>query len=581
MSVRQQIQDLTSREESYVLLQRFSMPTKDGSKDAIAVTFEVSKILLSFYTLLVGVIMLQLWYLVVLVGIARAARSPKLTRNKGVANVAIWNCQASPLAVIKAMFDYRSHIPLYALMWAAAAALAWAGSFTMSLLVTPELIIGAAAPANLKAIYVPETPSTELSSVYLRWQSLHTPSNLRAVEVLGAVDPKKGQATNTSSFNVVVQDPQTSTDSEGRDVYRIDYSYNLDGVDFGLQHVPHLGLAVIGSCVTEYGWYNSSVFDDIANVTYDTYFAYNNESSPVQVSLADGKPPVAWVVAPEDQPGGANVTFAFIISSIERRSFTPGTDPWYLTEPVVGEENGAAYRVQSQRPALSCWQQDTWTYNGQARPVLQIDELKALPPALVDVFQATLATPRIINLAQALGTSALKSAATSQGYYFDAAVSSIRADLERLVLGAYIATKNTLQETTMFSHPYDDIANLAYDSATKQFKDGAADFVLYGSGFAALRVKFLIIVPVIAFVLWLLVYLLTDNPCVVLPWAYVNALKAPVLYTAVDTETFRDDNASKWDRTSQAPHYPEKKAPASVRPAHHGRTFSWDSEQQK
>ena len=115
MTVSQQIEELASRSESYVLLQRFSMPTQDGPQDAIAVTFEVSKILLSFYTIMVGFIMLQLWYLVVLVGIGIFAKSKRLTRNMGVANVAIWNSQA-PLSVIKAMFDYSSRIPLYALM---------------------------------------------------------------------------------------------------------------------------------------------------------------------------------------------------------------------------------------------------------------------------------------------------------------------------------------------------------------------------------------------------------------------------------------------------------------------------------
>ncbi|OCK73696.1 hypothetical protein K432DRAFT_261432, partial [Lepidopterella palustris CBS 459.81] len=479
----------------------FSMPTKHGSKDAIAVTFEVSKILLSFYTLLVGVIVLQLWYLVVLVGIGIAAHSRNLTRNMGVANVAIWNSQASPLAVIKAMFDYRSHIPLYALMWAAAAALAWAGSFTMSLLVSPELIIGAAAPANLHAIYVPETPSGNLSSVYLRWQSLQVPSNLRAIEVLQAVNPKNGQTTNTSSFNVVVKDPVISTDAKGREVYQVDYSYNLDGVDFGLQHFPTLGLAVDGSCITEYGWYSTSEVDPNTNVTYDIYHPYGIETENLTVSLSDGKPPLAFIYVPQNQ-SGANISFASFISSVQRRSFTPGTDPWYLTQPTSGEPNGAAYEVLPGRPALSCWQQDTWTHNGLAKPAFEMEQLGALPPALVDVFKAALSVPRIINLAQALGTSALKSAATSQGYYFDAAASSIRADLERLVLGAYVATKNTLQETTMFSDAYGDIANLAYDQTTKQYKDGAADFVIYGSGFAALSVRFLIVIPVVTSVLW-------------------------------------------------------------------------------
>ena len=541
MTVSQQIEELASRSESYVLLQRFSMPTQDGPQDAIAVTFEVSKILLSFYTVMVGFIMLQLWYLVVLVGISVVAKSKRLTGDIGVANVAIWNSQA-PLSVIKAMSDYRSYIPLYALMWATAAALAWAVSFTMSLLVSPELIIGAAAPANLQSIYVPETPdSNTLSSVYLRWLSLQVPSNLRAINVLEALNPKMG-----SSFNVIVQNPITLTDSNGRRVYQVDYSYNLSEVDFGLQHIKELSLAVQGSCVTNYSWFNSTWQDPASGAIYDAYFPYGNQSYQINASLSDGKPPLVTFFAPE-QPSGVNISFAAIISSVQRRSFTPGSDPWYLTQPwpanLAADPNGAGYQVLNGRPALSCWQQDMWTSNGQSKGTNEIEQLGALPPALVDVFKAALGLPRIINLAQALGTSALKSAATSQGYYFDAQASSLHDDLERLVLGAYVATKNTLAETTMFSNIYPDIANLAFDSSTEKFKNGAADFVIYGSGFAALRINFVVVVPVITVVLWLTLYLLTDSPCFPLPWAYVSALKASVLYSVVDVETFQDYRA--------------------------------------
>jgi len=217
-----------------------------------------------------------------------------------------------------------------------------------------------------------------------------------------------------------------------------------------------------------------------------------------------------------------------------------------------------------------------WSRGGKNASILQIEQLN-VPAGLVDILQAALGQPRIIFLAQALGTSALKSAATSQGYYFGAGASNLHDDLERLVLGAYVATKNTLAETTMFNDEYDDITNLALDATAKQYKDGVADFVIYGSGFAALRINFLVVVPVITVVLWLAVYLLTDNPCFPLPWAYVNALKAPVLYSAVDVETFQNDGGSKWRRTSQAPYYEEKDKPAHVRPKYDKGTFSWHS----
>lgn len=370
MGVSEQIHEYATG-GNYVFLQRFSMPNKDGPEDAIAVTFETSKILLSFYTIMVGVIMLQLWYLVILVGIGISAKSQRLTRNMGVANVAIWNSQASPLSVIKAMFNYRSHIPLYALAWAFAALLAWAGSFTMSLFVSPKLIIGAAAPANMKSIYAPTVPQNLESSAYLRWLSLQVPSNLRAIEVLGAVNSTTGQATNVTSFNVTVEEPKISTNAEGNQTYQVDYSYDLDWVDFGMQHLEGLRLDVQGSCITEYNWY-AGYQVDTSNATYDTYFLYGNQINNITVSQSDGKPPLVTFVAPENQ-SGANISFVAIISSVQRRSFTQGTDPWYLTESVTGEPHGANNIVQRARPPLSCWQQDMWSRGDKSASILQIE----------------------------------------------------------------------------------------------------------------------------------------------------------------------------------------------------------------
>lgn len=552
------------------------MPTEDGSRDAIAVTAEASKILLSFYTLMVSVIALHLWYLFVLVAIALAYRNKKLTRNHGVANVAIWNSQASPLSIIKAMFDYRWHIPKYASLWAAAAFLAWTGSITMSLLVSPQLIIGAAAPANLKSIYVPSVPESQQSSPYLRWWSLHVPAYLRAIEVLEAKDPKTGGAANTSSFDVTIQNPKRWNDSSNNDMYQVDYSYNITGVDFGLQHFPHLNLEVRGSCHTEYSWYLSeeSGGNRTTGLYTDWYTIFNNTA---KVTNTDGSRPLTIAYLDEERTG-ANISFAFLISSVTRRSFTQGSDPWYLTQSLLRDPEGAAYQVTGGRPPLSCWEQSLMSNNGgPQKSILEIEQLGVLPKGLVEVLEDALNTPSIFRLTQALGNSALKSAQTSLGAYFDAATASIHRDLTRLVLGAYFATRNTLAETTMFDDQYEDIPNLAFDQTTKQYKDGVADFVIYGSGFAALSVKVLIIIPVLTVFLFLSVYMLTDNPFKPLPWAYVNALKAPVLYSSLDNETFKVDSSDKWKRRSATPHYTEKNQLALVRPKYERGAFSWDN----
>lgn len=579
MDISEQIHQLTTRREDYVLLQRFKMPTKHGSRDAIAVTVEASKILLSLYTLMVSVIAIHLWYIFVLIAIARVYKREKLTRNHGVINVTIWNSQASPLSIIKSMFGYRWQTPKYAFFWAAAAFAAWAGSSAMSLLVSPLLIIGTAAPARLESIYVPTVPDTEQNSPFLRWSSLHVPAYLRAIEVLEATDPRTGGAANTSRYDVTVQNPINWNDSLNNTMLQVDYSYNITGVDFGLQHLPHLTLEVRGSCRTEYSWFQSDISgrDNDTGIATDYYEFFNDTWS---VSTTDGRSPMTFAIADKTSTG-SNRSFAFLTSSLLRRSYTQGFDPWYLTKSGGMDEEGALYQVVvGARPALSCWEESLMSNDGgPKKSFLELDQLGVLPTGLLDIFQDALENPAIVSLAQALGSSALKSAQTSVGIYFDAATARLQDDLARLVLGAFFATRNTLVETTLFDNRYEkaDIPNLAFDPATKQYKDGVADFVIYGNGFAALSVKFLIIIPVITVFLFVSVSLLTDNPFKPLPWAYVNALKAPVLYSTLDNETFKADSGDKWQRRSATPHYTEKEQLAAVRPKYEGRAFSWES----
>jgi hypothetical protein len=571
------IRDLASLDETYVLLQRFKMPHDHGSTDAIAVTVEVGKILLSFYTLMMNVIILHLWYLFVLVAIAISAKSKTLTRNMGAANVAIWNSQA-PLSVLKAMFDYRSHIPLYALGWALAASLAWGAAIVMSLLVSPSLIIGNAAPANVAKIYYPANPPKGLSSPTLTFASLLVPSNLRAIEVLEARDDKTGQKRNTSNFGVAVEDPRFWKDESGNPNVQVDYSFHVSGVDFGLQLLHDLRLEVQGSCHTEYSWWDGTyVFDE---TPYDRYYLFNNQSTePKIVSRRDGRAPIATVFQHGDE--GGNATFAFLISSLQLLSFSEGTDPWYLTERYEDNETTAGYQVSSGRPPLVCWEKNAWSRGaGPKFPITEIEKIQGLKSGTVELFKASLSVPRIIGLTQALGTSALKSASTSKGVFFHAGTSSIHSDLQRLVLGAYMATKNTLTELTMFPEGADShIPNLAFEQATGRFKEGVADFVVLGSNFAALSIRVLIIIPVMTIFLWLTVYLLTDNPFAPLPWTYVNALKAPVLYTRVDHESLNPEDKGNWNLKSQLPHFTSEKSLAVARPQYNraSRTLSWDS----
>ncbi|KAH6665113.1 hypothetical protein B0J14DRAFT_234982 [Halenospora varia] len=570
MSVVPELLALVAPSADYTLWKRFTMPTHDGPRSAIAVTLESSKVLQSLYALMLKMIVIQVWYLVVLIGIALSARPNKpRSHNISIANVIIWNAQSSPLDIVKLMFGYIAHISLYAIIWAFLAALAWGASIAFSLLISPELIIGFAAPVSSEAIYVPEfSPIQNQSSYSLRLNSISTSANLRAI---GAAD------NVTSNSNVNVGKPIITTSAFGESIYTINYSYSVSDVDFGLQNTTGLLLTVNGSCFTDYTAYAGA--DNKTDFPTDVYvlFASNHTA---HVSTIDGGPPLAtFIIDPADPgtPFGSNISYAITISSLGRKSYTPGTDPWYTTVQLKDDALGAGYIVTQGRPVLNCWQTDIWSYQGKRQSINNLGQLGALSPSFVMTFQRFLSTPRIINLAQSLGTTALKSATGSLGRYFDAQSSNLHDDLQRLVLGAYIATRDMLQETTRFSRQYSDISNLMH-GGDGNLLPGADRFVIYTGDAAALSVPMLISVPIVAALLLGLVFLLTTSfPCYAIPWGYVEALRAAVIYSALDNDPKNDH----WDRRTPAPIFkPNPNAQgvvheAHVRPKFERKEWSW------
>ncbi len=480
MGFREKFVQLTQNPDRYLLYQRFSMPTHEGSVDAVAVTFEASKILQAIYTLMLSMIVLEVWTLSVLAIMAFAVRRLRITHNVGVVNVAIWNAQSSPLAVAKAMMDYWARIPCYSLIWTILALLAWVASILVSSFVSPRLIIAQAAPVNPNSVYVPAVPSIVTDQNVLQLFALGAPSNLRAIGALGTMNATTGKTLDADSTTKSAvdfrKDPVSAATPNGSPIYH--YSYNISGVDFGLQHAPDLSLFVQGSCRTEYGWHVSSKLDNRKNLI-DVY-ALPPEYQPMNVSINDGKQPMVSVhsIGPQEDTTG-NTSFALVVSSVGRLSYTPSFDPWYLTEEKSDSNGQPLFRVLPQRPVLACWQNDIWSFRGQTKSRFQINEIAGLPPALIRIMAYSLTLPRIFDLTTSLGNSALKSAASPLGMYFDAEGSSTEADLQRLVFGSYIATKNTFSEATFFDrHRFPFENDLMIDPTTGKLLAGAGDFVV-------------------------------------------------------------------------------------------------------
>jgi hypothetical protein len=106
--------------------------------------------------------------------------------------------------------------------------------------------------------------------------------------------------------------------------------------------------------------------------------------------------------------------------------------------------------------------------------------------------------------------------------------------------------------------------------------DGAGDFVVYGSGFAALSIPFTVVVPIILFILLATVYLLSSNRWYQWPWADLNALNATILYSTIDSKHFRDSGEQTWKRASSWPFHATNER-SHVRPKYDraSRSYGW------
>ena len=488
---------------TYHLWRRFSMPTRSGSKDAIAVPSKVADKLNSAYTFLVSMIVLNTWVLILLVLLSYYIRRRKRRGHPIEVGTDIWNAKTSPLDIVKvSAITYRRQRHQWSmLLWMMLAFCILVANYAIPIEVAPYIILDNAAPVTADAIYVPslvdESTVNQLKTFYLQ-----APSAFRAVgNAQAAIASKKEQVSVGNP--VLLQDL-----GDGEAIMRIGYQYNVSGVDLGLQHYPDLVLNVEGSCTTDYESLLQQSESD--GITVDTYLLWPGNPTHelvINASLFDGPMPQGFLRIGPPSPTGppGNFTWAAVVSSLERVSLTEGTDPWYLTSPIDGTPY---HEVRNRRPALSCWQNDVWSYKGHNGTINDLSSGALpglnLPGGLLTILENSLGEPRIISLATQLGPQTLASTATSLGQFFDAQESSFHNDIQRLVTASYVASTNVLTESTLFAEERLGVPNFILGN-DGQVQPGSADFVIWSSQVRTLSVRTLIIIPVITLALFLIV----------------------------------------------------------------------------
>lgn len=496
--------------QTYLLWRRFRMPTPYGTKDAVAVSATVGDNLVSAYTFILEHIVMLVWVIVVFTGVLISIWKYGHDHPSSPISTEIYSKRSSPHVILQlAVKNFRKDksIRWLILMWIAIALAFIVVKYTVPIVFAPYIKIGSAAPVNASAIFVPSRNDTDSFSDTSNINNLmifnfYVPSALRAV---GSIDSLNGTTGINPSLSV--DQPETiGVNDDGGLITRIGYRYNVTGLDFGLQYYPDLVFSVEGSCITEYDWWVGEGNDtDYPGAFVEAYIPFNDPNNTQYVSLYDGGPRAFFFVNLPENPT-SNLTWAAIISSVNRTSWFPSTDPWYLTDPNPFYDSNqptiAPYMVAPQRPALSCWENDVWSYQGHSG---SIDDLPNIPglnmsPGLVTIFVESLGVPMIYHLGTYLQVSALKSSVTALSNILDANSSSIYSDLERLVYASYIATVNCLTETTLFA-PANGFPNEVAPGGI--LLEGTGNFVIYSNDIATLSVRSLIIIPTIAVSLWI------------------------------------------------------------------------------
>ncbi|RYP63897.1 hypothetical protein DL771_009072 [Monosporascus sp. 5C6A] len=500
-------------DSSYLLLEPFYMPTDSGSVWAIAFSSNSGSLVTAALSVVFTVIFLLLWNFACFIALLFPGGE---TRRRYVALVTLWNSNDAWFAFRElASYTYHYFGPpwgdfAYGLMLAFIAFIVYGGSLALGI-IGPSLVqIGNVAPVRPSEVYYPVTASQNDYVGILTEFGLRAPGVLRALGSVEAAD-----VTTRSRVNIH-EERNTGTPDGSEPIRRLTYGYSVTGVELGLQHGSDLALTVEGSCITEYGWMPDNQPEQV-----DVYRLWDSDDPdqlfevPIVQDIWNA-PKASFLFHPDAQNqyrNTGNSSFAVIVWSAHRSSITQGSDPWYATEDRNARREapyGARFWMRRGRPALSCWQQDRWSYGSQTvNSVFDLRHIPGIrvPQVLLAVLEAALASPVLARLGNASGDSALRSRTTSPNGVIDASASSMRSDIERLLVASFVATRNVFVDATMFQT--DGRWRNLVEASNGDPEDGAGDFVVSSPNIQTFSMVGIIVLVVILVALLLIESMIT------------------------------------------------------------------------
>ncbi|KAF2186681.1 hypothetical protein K469DRAFT_775615 [Zopfia rhizophila CBS 207.26] len=426
-----------------------------------------------------------------------------------------------------------------------------ASSIIAGIFVPSSMVLRNLAPANPESVWVPLVG--ELSSMSGRYAILRSAAAIRAI---GSAEASRVTMRN----RVKVRQQFTLQSTPEMPDFAIEYSYNLTGVEFGLRHDLGLLHSVQGRCVSEYGWLNHSMPDMDNYVLWD----HSNYSFPVPSSNHSGISKsldlVPAIYPPHVEETPSNISYALVYVTAHLPTATASDDAMYKTEKMPDDEgwdNLYPFRVRAERPVLSCWQKSNLCVKAHCTDPLGLANYTNVP-AGIRMILSGLQAPMLLSMASRAGPSTLMSFyGPIPGKTIDAGSSSVFTDMERMVLAAYLQTRNIFRDATMMEEEK-GFKNAMLDNAGN-YLPGSGDFVLESGSVSALSLQIMIAVPAAAFVALALgccLRMLSREGRSRYIGRRLTILSLPHLYRLA-IEPVEDENDLKWNETDKLRPVPE------------------------
>ncbi|KAH0547850.1 hypothetical protein FGG08_000108 [Glutinoglossum americanum] len=530
---------------TYTLGTLFTLPTETGSVPAISIKSSTLPILIAAYSILIQIIFASLWqFLANLVLLIHALWGYDARRAGYVALAAFWN-SSNPWTATTTMGNFLCQAIINGgngrvspseklhglILFLLSAAIAF-GGIAASIFIPNAMSLGPAAPVHPKSVFLPEFGDIASSSS-IRIGRLEAPAILRA---LGSTEAFKDVTARKNVKTVKTTLPGSNATHPRQ---RYDYRYTIAAWEFGLQAPLGFSHKVQGSCTTEYNWLRP--VPDIANpARFNGYVPFDLD--PVEPILLDptdnmttlwSQPGMGIEYHPSDEDLTiTNRSFALIPQLAHTGSITASTDPWYLTEPFSLETAGfLGYRVKSGRPAMSCWEESLLCLD---KTCTSVDGINKTPPPKGPriIVAGKFAIPVLTYIINSAGPAAPKSVAGIGGTgLLDCASSTLKDDLDRLVLAAYLSSREVFRETALLG-PQAEMSN-RLESADGDLFPGSADFVMVTGDVTAISYSSLIAIPVTCLAVTLLAAILPLMRKTVIRVSPTNRRHAPATYAAL------------------------------------------------